>query len=243
MAFGPQTDDKVALRLVLPSVLRWTVFFLQRQATDSGGSAFPHRLNDGRASRNSPSLGRKRDHAPSHSLSLSSRFARNVQHSRRHQRVPLEERDGFGKFPLDVLLEFCQANGRWGEESLKDDGRSSLSGSKRSRWSRWASEQCLNVRRHTVLATVSSALMTLPALSNLILVPTGASSRVAVMTSTDSQSAHSELSASPRKPSVRTESRSLKVLSLDVWCLRAAHTRPVEGGRETTSSATRPYQS
>lgn len=44
---------------------------------------------------------------------------------------------------------------------------------------------------------------------------------VAVVTDSDSESAHSDDSASPRKPKVRTVVRSVNVDSFDVWCFSA----------------------
>jgi hypothetical protein len=44
---------------------------------------------------------------------------------------------------------------------------------------------------------------------------------VAVVMLTLSESAHREESASPRKPNVRTEVRSEKEASFDVWCFNA----------------------
>jgi len=49
----------------------------------------------------------------------------------------------------------------------------------------------------------------------------GACEVVAVVTLTLSERAHREERASPRKPNVRTEVRSEKEVSLDVWCFNA----------------------
>ena len=53
------------------------------------------------------------------------------------------------------------------------------------------------------------------------MVPIGACVAVAVVTVTPSERAHREERASPRKPNVRTEVRSEKESSLDVWCFNA----------------------
>ena len=47
-----------------------------------------------------------------------------------------------------------------------------------------------------------------------------------------SDSAHSEERASPRKPKVRTEVRSEKEASFDVWCFSAIYDRVSIGNRE-----------
>jgi hypothetical protein len=49
----------------------------------------------------------------------------------------------------------------------------------------------------------------------------GAWAAVAVVMPTLSESAHREERASPRKPNVRTEVRSEKEASFDVWCFNA----------------------
>jgi len=54
------------------------------------------------------------------------------------------------------------------------------------------------------------------------MVPIGACVAVAVVTVTLSESAHREERASPRKPNVRTEVRSVKEASFEVWCFNAA---------------------
>jgi len=52
-------------------------------------------------------------------------------------------------------------------------------------------------------------------------VPIGACVAVVVVIVTLSESAHREERASPRKPNVRTEVRSEKEASFDVWCFNA----------------------
>ena len=51
-----------------------------------------------------------------------------------------------------------------------------------------------------------------------------------MVTLTLSDSAHSEERASPRKPKVRTEVRSEKEASFDVWCFSAVHDEPGRHG-------------
>jgi hypothetical protein len=53
------------------------------------------------------------------------------------------------------------------------------------------------------------------------MVPISACVAVAVVTVTLSESAHSGERPSPRKPNVRTEVRSEKEASFDVWCFNA----------------------
>jgi len=67
-------------------------------------------------------------------------------------------------------------------------------------------------------------LVTFPLRSSSITVPIGASETVAVVTVTDSLSAHKEETASPLKPKVETVVRSSNEDSLEVWCFN-----PVNG--------------
>jgi len=67
-------------------------------------------------------------------------------------------------------------------------------------------------------------LVTFPLRSSSITVPIGASETVAVVTVTDSLSAHKEEIASPLKPKVETVVRSSNEDSLEVWCFK-----PVNG--------------
>ena len=70
---------------------------------------------------------------------------------------------------------------------------------------------------HTCLATMDRFL-TLPVLSNSRTVPLGASSAVAVVIVTASQSEHNEARASPLNPNVVIDVKSVNSLSLEVWC-------------------------
>ena len=67
-------------------------------------------------------------------------------------------------------------------------------------------------------------LVTFPLRSSSITVPIGVSETVAVVTITDSLSAHKEEIASPRKPKVETVVSSSNEDNLEVWCFR-----PVKG--------------
>jgi hypothetical protein len=51
-------------------------------------------------------------------------------------------------------------------------------------------------------------------------------SLVAVETVTDSHSAHRAERASPRKPNVDTDARSLRLDNFEVWCFRPTYEKP-----------------
>jgi hypothetical protein len=71
------------------------------------------------------------------------------------------------------------------------------------------------------------------------MVPIGACVAVAVVTVTLSERAHREERASPRNPNVRTEVRSVKDASLDVWCFSAVPKLISKGGEEGAMGAYR----
>ena len=86
-------------------------------------------------------------------------------------------------------------------------------------------------------ATFPLQLVRRPPLLNTRMVPIGACVAVAVVTVTLSERAHREERASPRNPNVRTEVRSVKDASLDVWCFNAVPnliTQRVEEGAMAT---------
>lgn len=71
-------------------------------------------------------------------------------------------------------------------------------------------------------------LVTFPLRSISITVPIGVSETVAVVTVTDSLSAHKEEIASPRKPKVETVVRSSNEDSLEVQCFKPGKSETIE---------------
>jgi hypothetical protein len=133
-----------------------------------------------------------------------------------------------------VLLELLPPHGDWDEEVSDNDGGSSLEThqNEASQFELRRPERAVRARRRaregevklTGLAVLPVSSLTRPFLSNWMTVPVGVSSAVAVVISTDSERPQREERASPLNPNDRTEVRSAKVVSLEVWCLRAIGT-------------------